>query len=117
MWTALITALSTLGSSWLNKKVESDKAEIDYQKSLAKGEIDWDVIALKNAQYSIKDEILTIVWVTPLIVAWFDPERAMKWIEFVSELPVWYQVGLFGILAASFGLRWYFKQTGFKINK
>jgi len=58
-----------------------------------------------------------VIWFTPLIVAWWEPEKAMAWINFVSALPYWYQIGMFGIIASSFGLRWYFKQQAFKVGK
>ena len=117
MWTAIIAGISSIWSSWVGMKTAKNQAEANYQLSLAKGEQDWDIVAQKAAQFSWKDEFITLVWFTPLIVAWFDQERAMKWIEFVSALPIWYQFGMFGIFAASFGLRWYFKQQQFKVGK
>ena len=117
LWASAISGISSLIDSWF--KVKKAKAEAEaksYQMQVA-GEIDWDVQAQKNAQYSWKDEFITIVWFTPLIVAWFDPDKAMKWVEFVSELPYFYQIGMFGIICASFGLRWYFKQQAFTVIK
>lgn len=117
MWTAIISGISSIWSSWVTMKTVKNQAEANYQMALAKGEQDWDIAAQKAAQFSWKDEFITLVWFAPLVVAWFDQERAMKWVDFVTELPLWYQFGMFGIMAASFGLRWYFKQQQFKVGK
>lgn len=111
-----ITALGGLFTSWIDAKKEKHKAEAALHMKLAQTEADWDLAAQRQAQYSWKDEFITFVWFAPLIVAWFDPEKAQDWVDFVTQLPVWYQFGMFGIIAASFGLRWYFKQQNFKVG-
>ena len=115
MWTTIISGITTLVSTWFQTKKAKQEAEAEYHRKALQGEQDWDLEALRQARYSWKDELITIVWFAPLIIAWFDQERAMKWIDFVQELPFWYQIGMFGIMAASFGLRWYFKQQAFKV--
>lgn len=117
MWIkAAISAIGSLFTSWIDVKKEKHRAEAALHMQLAKTEADWDLVAQRQAQYSWKDEFITFVWFAPLIVAWWEPEKAKQWVEFVSGLPYWYQFGMFGILAASFGLRWYFKQQGFKVG-
>jgi hypothetical protein len=117
MWSAVIGGLSSLVKSWFDLKSAKNKAEAERAMAMAKVEADWDVMALEQAKHSWKDEFITLVWFAPLIVAWFEQERAMQWIDFVSGLPLFYQIGMFGIIAASFGLRWYFKQQGFNVAK
>jgi hypothetical protein len=117
MWTVLASGLTSLIQSWFQAKKTEQEAKAAYQMALAKGEQDWDNQAMQAAQFSWKDEFITIVWFAPLIVAWFDAEKALAWIDFVSKLPQWYQVGMFGIIAASFGLRWWFKNQAFSIKK
>ena len=104
-------------TSWFDTKKAKHEAEIAFQHQLAKNEATWDLIALRMSQFSIKDELITIIWFAPLVVAWFEPEAAMDWVTFVSELPLFYQIAMFGIIAASFGLRWFFKEQGLKITK
>ncbi len=116
LWTTVVTGAVSLVKSWFETKKAKQEAEVALHQQLAKTEADWDVIAQRQAQYSWKDELITCIWFAPLVVAWFDPERSMEWVDFVSELPIWYQFGMFGIIAASFGLRWYFKQQGFKVG-
>jgi len=117
MWSLLVKGTIELIGSWFETKKAKQQAEAAMHMQLAKQEADWDLVAQRQAQYSWKDEFITLVWFTPLIVAWFHPDEATKWVEFVSELPYWYQFGMFGIIAASFGLRWYFKQQGFKVKQ
>ena len=116
MWLSIISGIKTLGSLWLKQKQAKAEAEIAFRQQLAKTEADWDVIAQQQAQYSWKDEAITIIWYSPLVVAWFEPERAQSWVDWVAQLPYFYQFGMFGIMAASFGLRWYFKQQNFKVS-
>ena len=117
MWQAITSAIGGIFGGWVDLRKAKYKAEESRFLAQAKIEGDWDMEALRQSQYSWKDEMITIVWYAPLVVAWFDPERAMSWVMFVAQLPVWYQIGMFGIMAASFGLRWFFKQQGFKIAK
>jgi hypothetical protein len=117
MWGLVFSGVKELFSGWLSVKKSKQEAEAAYHMALVKGEQDWDLEAQKAARYSWKDEFITIVWFAPLIMAWFDEERASAWIKFAEGMPYWYQFGMFGIIAASFGLRWYFKQQGFKVAK
>lgn len=116
MWGLVVKGLSEVFTSWMGAKKAKHQAEANFQMKLAEQEATWDIIALRQSQFSWKDEIITIIWFTPLIVAWWEPEKARAWVEFASALPVWYQFGMFGIIAASFGLRWFFKQQGFKLG-
>ena len=116
MWSSILGSITGLFTSWMDTKRAKHKAEIAMHMQLAKAEADWDLVAQRQAQYSWKDEFITFVWFAPLIVAWWEPDKAQEWVQFVSELPYFYQFGMFGIIAASFGLRWYFKQQGFKIG-
>ena len=117
MIASIISGIKELGSLWLSTKKAKAEAEIAFRHNLAQTEADWDTVAQQQAQYSWKDELITIIWFSPLIVAWFEPERANLWVDWVANLPYFYQFGIFGIMAASFGLRWYFKQQSFNVSK
>lgn len=116
MWGLIIQGLSGVFTSWLDSKKARHQAEANFQTQLSEQEATWDIIALRQSQYSWKDELITILWFTPLVVAWFNPAAAKEWITFTSQLPLWYQVGMFGIIAASFGLRWFFKSQNLKLG-
>lgn len=117
MWTAITQAIGGIFSGWVDLKKAKYKSEEARFMAQAKAEADWDQEALRQAQHSWKDELITIVIYAPLIVAWFRPDLAQDWVDFVSQLPSWYQILMAGILCASFGLRWFFKNKfsdGFK---
>jgi hypothetical protein len=116
VWGAIVKALGGLGSSWVDLKKVKYEAEGKRAMAQIKQEGDWDLEAMRQAEHSWKDEFITIIWFAPLIVAWFEQEKATAWLAFVSGLPMWYQIGMFGIIAASFGLRWFFKQQKLKIG-
>lgn len=116
MWGLVVQGISTIFGSWVDLKKARTEAEKTRLMHQAQSEADWDLEAIRQAQYSWKDEIITIIWFAPLVVAWFYKEEAMDWVEFVGELPFWYQIGMFGIMAASFGLRWFFKDQALKIT-
>ena len=113
----LFEGIKTIFTSWIGMKKAKHEAEAARVMKLAQTEADWDLEAQRQAQYSWKDELITFVWFAPVVVAWFDEEKALKWIEFMKGLPHWWWFGAFGIMAASFGLRWYFKQQNFKVGK
>lgn len=117
MWKTLVGAVGKIFGSWVDLKISKNESEAARFQQSAKIEGDWDLEAQRQSQYSWKDEMITIVWFSPLVMAWWDQDRAMAWVGFVDQLPLWYQFGMFGIMAASFGLRWYFKQQNFKVMK
>lgn len=116
MWSIVTGGLVKIIEGWFKTKQAKQDAEINYQTMLSQGEQDYDIEAMKASRYSWKDELITIIWYSPLVVAWYDTSLAMEWVTFVAELPFWWQIGAFGIMAASFGLRWYFKRQDFKVT-
>ena len=117
MWVAIAKAAGSIFGGWVDLKTAKYTAEAKRFEMQAQAEADWDQEALRQAQYSWKDELITLIIFAPLVVAWFDSKKAMAWVDFVSEMPVWYQIIMSGIVAASFGLRWLFKNklsNGFK---
>lgn len=116
MWSIIVGGIVELTKGWFEVRKSKQEAEAAYNQQALKGEIDYDLEAMKASRYSWKDEIITIIWFSPLVVGWFDPEYALKWVKFVAEMPTWYQFGMFGIIAATFGLRWYFKSQNFKVS-
>lgn len=117
MWGIITGGIVEVVKGWFEVKKSKQEAEKAYNMQVIKGEQDYDIKAMEAAKYSWKDEFITIIIFSPMIVAWFDQDRAMDWIEFVTELPYWYQIIMFGIVAASFGLRWWFKSQSFSVMK
>lgn len=117
IWATLTSGIVGLIGNWFDIKKAKAEAEAESYRRLQQTEADWDLRAQEAARYSWKDEFITVIWFAPLIYGWFEPEEANAWIAFVGDLPYWYQFGMFGIIAASFGLRWYFKQQNFHVVK
>ena len=120
IWTAIVNAASTLFGGWIEVKKAKQTAEAAKAMRIVEGEFDYDIMAMEAAKTSWKDELIMIIWYSPLVMGWYDKETssivsAADWVSFASDLPYWWQFGAFGIMAASFGLRWYFKQQDFKV--
>ena len=118
MWPVIVTGAVELVKSWFDAKKAKHQAEIRFQEKMGEMEATWDLVALRQAQFSWKDEFITLIIFAPLILWWFPELRddAQSWVEFVGAMPYWYQFVMFGIIAATFGLRWYFKQQNFKLG-
>lgn len=117
MWQAVLAGVRELGSMWLgNRRAKAEAKRARYERQ-SKIESDYDTEALRQSQYSLKDEFLAIVWFSPFVVAWWDPDLAMEWIDFVVSIPMPYWVGVFMIFAATFGARWFFKRETLTIAK
>lgn len=110
MWTAIIAGATKLTESFFERKRVEQQAKADAAKEAAASEGNYDLQAQKNMQMSWKDEYLMIVFTAPLLLGYFDEERALAWIDFVGDMPLWYQIILFGMVAATFGLRWWFSK-------
>jgi len=122
MWSILFKGIKEIFTSWIGLKKAKHESEALRMQRLAQTEADWDLEAMRNSKYSWKDEFIMLIWYSPLIIGWWDATdkslvSAVDWISFVSNLPYWWQFGAFGIMAASFGLRWYMKQQNFQVGK
>lgn len=87
-------------------------AQAEKYKMALNAETDWDLRALDQQQFSWKDEYLTLVFSLPFLGSFVPVVQdyvANGW-EYVALAPQWYQVCLLGIVAATFGLRWWFNK-------
>ena len=119
MWTALVGPIADLAGTWLNGKVEKQKAKNEVAVATAKaeatvmqkkatGEIDWDLKMADASASSWKDEWLTIIFSVPLVLSFCgDWGRGVvsDGFEALATMPEWYQYTLGVIVAASFGVR------------
>ena len=122
MGSLILTAVTSLFTGWVEVKKAKQAAEAERASRIVQGEFDYDIMAMEAAKTSWKDEMIMVIWYSPLVIGWYDNDTgklisASDWVEFVGKLPYWWQVGAFGIMAASFGLRWFFKQQNFKVTK
>lgn len=109
----IVSAVTTLGGQWLKNKGEKAEAKHTRELKVITGEIDLDLESTKGMSGSWKDEWLTAVFTTPIVVIFYgaianEPEiitRMVDGVEVLTTLPEWYQWCLIGIVAASFGIR------------
>jgi len=84
------------------------RAEISRWEALAKAEADWDTEALRQTQYSWKDEWFVVLLSAPFLGSFLPVVQdyvLVGW-EYVALAPGWYQWSFIGAVTASFGLRW-----------
>ena len=89
------------------QKLVKIKAETEIVKQQIKGEIDWDVEAIKGSKESWKDEYLTILFSIPLLLCFlpFTVEYVERGFAALAMTPDWYKYTLGVIVSASFGIK------------
>jgi|TARA_Y100001968_G_C18896252_1_gene498582 hypothetical protein len=89
------------------QKVTEIKAKTELMQQQIKGEVDWDLEAIKNTQGSWKDEYLTILFSIPLCLCFlpFTVEYVERGFEALQQTPDWYKYTLGVIVSASFGIK------------
>ena len=118
MWSALIGPLSSLAGSFIEGQVSKQKAKAtlaqteaeakaEIMKTAATHDSKWELIMAESTKSSIKDEIVTVVILIPVILC-FVPgmENVVKnGFERLSELPEWYTYLLFLTCSAALGIK------------
>jgi len=119
----LAPILSAIGSgftSWNDGRVKVKEAKLAVKLAKysaqearymqeAKAEENWDLAALRQSESSWKDEWLVFLLSMPFIGSFIPVVQdhvVLGW-SYVSKAPLWYQTAFLGIIAASFGLRWW----------
>ena len=107
--TAIVEAKQVLSLAKIN-------AETKRVNKVIEATTNWDMEAMRQSQFSWKDEALMIILFAPFILAFvpFFQTYIKNGFAIIKDLPLWYQLSLVGIIAASFGLRWLFQG---KVNK
>ena len=91
-------------------------AQIKQIERTAESEINYDIEALRQQQYSWIDEFALLV-ITFAFIGSFLPwtqEFVMLGWEYVSKAPEWYSYTFIGAISASLGIRWATKMFGKK---
>jgi hypothetical protein len=98
------------------QKLMKIEAETSLMEQQIKGEIEWDVEAVKNSGDSWKDEYLTILFSIPLLLCFlpFTVEYVERGFLALAMTPDWYKYTLGIIVSASFGIKGATKMFGGK---
>lgn len=130
----LLTPLLSIGKTWLDGKNEQAKAkteaalvkiqsEADISKAKALSatkmaengqtqDYDLDRIAMQQMEKSWKDELVLVIFLTPMVMA-FIPEFApfsLRGFEIIEKMPEWYRYIIIGMVIVIYGLRGMAKQ-------
>lgn len=119
----IINAASSGFKSWNDGRVRVKEAKINAEVARyeAQGKItelslqqegNWDLEALRQSQYSWKDEWFTILLSIPFIGAFIPnvQEYVLVGFNYLQQTPDWYRWAFLGAVCASFGLRWWFNK-------
>jgi hypothetical protein len=95
-------------------KAAQAEAQIKRIERAAEADADYDLEALRQTQYSWKDEYIVIVLTAPFIASFIPgvQHHVLAGWEYVQQAPDWYQYSFMGAVAASLGIRWAFKFFG-----
>tara|TARA_R110000851_G_scaffold253025_1_gene405478 strand:+ start:526 stop:915 length:390 start_codon:yes stop_codon:yes gene_type:complete len=114
----LLTTLVKIGGNWLDNKqkisqaktdaeITTIKATADRKASAQEQNYDLDRLAMENMSKSWKDELLLIVFLTPMLMA-FVPgleNYALAGFTVIAQMPEWYQYIIIGMVIVIYGLR------------
>ena len=129
MWGSIIGAVTNTVGGYLKGKQEiagaklkgklvEIEAEAETKLAIAKGKIrmaedgqmqnfNLDLVAMKNMEKSYKDELILIVFMTPMVLA-FIPSMdvyALRGFEVIQQMPEWYQYVIIGMVVVIYGMR------------
>ena len=88
-------------------KLTEIKAKTDILNKQIKGEIDFDIEAIKGNKDSYKDEWLTFLFSIPLVLAFIPgcEDVVARGFEALDKCPTWYKAAVSAMIASVFSLR------------
>ena len=103
---AIINAVASLAGTWMEGKVETQKAKVEVAKRVAAGEQEWNQTMASASASSWKDEWLTILVSIPLILAFTGHEDIVqRGFDALQSMPDFYKTAVGVVFAASFGVQ------------
>ena len=126
---ALLGPVAELGKTWMQGKQDAAKAkaeatligiraeaEVKAAKAISATKMaesgqsqdyDLDKIAMQQMEKSWKDELILIIFLAPMVMA-FIPGMdgyALAGFEVIAKMPEWYQYTLIGMIVVIYGMR------------
>ena len=103
----LLGVVGSLAQTFLEGKVEKEKAKSEIMKTAAQHDSKWEMIMAESTKGSWKDEVITIAVLTPCILSFIPGMEDVVKSGFArwSELPDWYQNILYVTILAGLGLK------------
>ena len=114
-WTALISPLASVAGQWLSNRQEKAVAKqklavakIEAQVKKVEQDGDWEELAMKASDSSIKDELWTCAFILMIAACmWPDAQPYIKegFLVLKNDCPEWLSWGILASIGASFGLK------------
>lgn len=103
----LLGVVGNLAQTFLEGKVEKEKAKSEIMKTAAQHDSKWELIMAESTRNSWKDELITIAVLTPCVLSFIPGMESVVKEGFarLSELPDWYQNILYVTILAGLGLK------------
>ena len=103
----LLGVVGSLAQTFLEGKVEKEKAKSEIMKTAATHDSKWEIIMAQGTQNSWKDEVITIVVLIPTILVFIPgmEDVVKNGFQRLNELPEWYTYLLFLTVSAGLGIK------------
>lgn len=115
----LLGPIASLASTWLEGRVETQKAKTAADVAMKKaeaviaekkatGEIDWDLAAVNHMKHSWRDEFFSLLFAIPCVLAFcgdWGRKVVADGFAALATMPIWYQASLGALVASSVGIR------------
>lgn len=118
IWSALISPIASLAGTFLEGQVSKSKAKAkliqteaeaksEVMRNAAMHDSKWELIMAESTKSSIKDEVVTIAVLIPVILCFIPgmEDVVKNGFQRLSELPEWYTYLLFLTCSAALGIR------------
>lgn len=120
MWGTIISGVTGIAGDFMaQRRAKSEskariaearvEAEIQQIQTSAQAVTDYDIQALKETRYSLKDEVALAVVIMPFIgsfLPWTQEYVKEGFVFLQQHAPDWYSYVFCGAIAASMGIRW-----------
>ncbi len=115
MWTAVLGPVANLAGQWLSNRQEKSVAKqklavakIEAQVKKVEQDGDWEEIAMKASDNSLKDEAWTAAFILLILACMFpaaQPYIKEGFVVLKEDCPEWLSWGILASIGASFGLK------------
>lgn len=115
---ALLPVVGELAGSWLKGKtaekaaksqvkIAKAEAEAEVMKTAATHDSKWELIMAQSTQTSLKDEIVTVIVLIPVVLVFIPgmEDVVKNGFDRLNELPDWYQYLVFLVCSAALGIK------------
>ena len=103
----LLGVVGNLAQTFLEGKVDKQKAKSEIMKTAAQHDSKWELIMAESTKGSWKDEIITTIVLIPVVLVFIPSMEDVVKAGFdrLNELPDWYQNILYVTILAGLGLK------------